>query len=49
MATAREDLVPRIVRVEDVRQETPDIRSIRLSLVAGEGAKAGECAPGVVP
>ena len=47
MATAREDLVPRIVRVEDVRQETPDIRSIRLSLVAGEGAKAGECAPGV--
>ena len=27
----QEDLVPKIVRVEDVRQETPDIRSVRLA------------------
>jgi sulfhydrogenase subunit gamma (sulfur reductase) len=52
VATVREDLVPMVVRVEDVRQETPDIRSIRLALASGdgtecaEGAKVAACAEG---
>jgi sulfhydrogenase subunit gamma (sulfur reductase) len=31
----QEDLVPRIVRVDEVRQETPDIRSLRLAFEDG--------------
>jgi sulfhydrogenase subunit gamma (sulfur reductase) len=32
----QEDLIPRIVRVDEVRQETPDIRSLRLVFEDGE-------------
>lgn len=41
-----EDLVPRIVRVEEVRQETPDIRSVKLAFLDDETRRRFQFKPG---
>lgn len=46
VARVNEDLVPTIVRVEEVRQETPDIRSLKLAFLDDDTRKRFEFKPG---